>query len=94
MPNYLLLTMFEKLLIYLELETHLTNDNIENCNEDFSLLTPHVCKIKSEEYGGKQSSEEIDLKNKINDSTLIKFSDNNSIMKENLCVIEDFPVDV
>jgi len=35
-------------LIYLDLETHLHIDKIETCNEEFSILTPHICKYKEE----------------------------------------------
>lgn len=94
MPNNLLLTSLEKLLIYLDLETHLNKEHSDQCNEDFFLLTPHVCKYK-QDNSIKQHIEDDDMTMKKKESTIIDNSMVNYLNdKENKFIIEEFEVKV
>jgi hypothetical protein len=92
MPNYLLLTFLEKLLIYLDLEAHLNKESDEQCNEDFLLLTPHVCKFKSDNPVKQQNEDMIVSKtdSKMIDNSMLNYVNE----KENKFIIEEFETKV
>jgi hypothetical protein len=92
MPNYLLLNFLEKLLVYLDLEAHLKKESDEQCNEDFLLLTPHVCKFKTDNTVKHQDDEMLVSKtdNKIIEGSMLNYVNE----KENKFVIEEFETKV
>eukprot|EP01132_Coremiostelium_polycephalum_P005919 gene5919-7368_t len=60
-PHGTLVSVLQKGLQYMEVETHLQDDGTEvNCTEPFSLLSPHVCQIKQSKKNEKLSKAEKD----------------------------------
>ncbi|EFA78669.1 putative protein serine/threonine kinase [Heterostelium album PN500] len=60
-PHGSLISVLQKGIQYIEVETHLQEDGTElNCNEPFSLVSQHVCQIIKKEGKNKKQQQQSD----------------------------------